>query len=148
MFTALAITAVVFMTGACTKPNPGVTVTSGTSSSHSLAICWSEETSIDASRCSESQVAGALSDPNTPIITVISDQTLSISVDPKVAEFGWYPAINGQRLSAKATTSTYYRFTFPQTEIPPSGFNLQIVSQSQTGGTRGIWIFKLLGHQE
>ena len=142
VLTLVAVSAL-SLTG-CEKPSPTVTVTSATSSSHSQAICWSEAASIDATGCSEAQVAGALNNPDTPVVKILADQTVSISVDPMVAEYGWYPAIGGQRLSSKSITSTYYRFTFPQTDIPSTGYSMQVIAQSQSGGTRGVWIFKLV----
>ena len=129
---------------ACEKPKPVVTVTSGTSSASGQALCWASSNTISAQTCAESLVAGALNNPDTPTVKIVSDQTLGISVDPKVAELGWYAAIGGQRLTTNAIYSTYYRFTFPQTTIPDTGFSLQVIAQSTQSAPRGIWLFKLV----
>ena len=133
-----------FTLTACEKPKPEVTVTAGTSSAHGQALCWADSGVISTQSCTESVVAGALNNPNTPTVKIASDETVGISVDPKVAELGWYPAIGGQRLTTKAIYGTYYRFTFPQTEIPDTGFSLQIIAQSTQSAPRGIWAFKLV----
>jgi hypothetical protein len=129
---------------ACEKPHPEATVTAGTSSAHGQALCWAQDSALSAQTCAESLVAGALNNPDTPTVKIVSDETLSISVDPKVAELGWYPAIGGQRLSEKAIYGTYYRFTFPKMAIPDTGYSLQIIAQSAKNAPRGIWVFKLV----
>jgi len=129
---------------ACEKPNPEATVTAGTSSAHGRALCWAQAAAISAQSCAETLVAGAINNPDTPTVALVSDETVGISVDPKVAEFGWYAAIGGQRLTTKAIYGTYYRFTFPQTDIPDTGFSLQIIAQNAQNSARGIWVFKLV----
>lgn len=129
----------------CTKPNPAVTVTAGTSSAHTQAICWSPALALSAATCSEASLAKAVSSPDIATVKVSGDQTIGISVDPKVAEFGWYAVVNGQRLNKSAVTSTYYRFTSPFTDIPAEGYAMQVISQSQQTGARGLWLFKIIG---
>jgi len=133
-----------FSLTACEKPNPFVTVTSGASSANGQALCWASGNTISAQTCAESLVAGALNNPDTPTVKIVSDQTLGISVDPKVAKLGWYAAIGGQRLTQNAIYSTYYRFRFPQTTIPDTGFSLQVIARSTQSAPRGIWLFKLV----
>jgi len=129
---------------ACEKPNPEVTVTSGTSSAHSAALCWSENGAISAQNCAEGIVTGALNDPNTPSVKIVSDETISISVDPKIAEAGWYAAIGDRVLMTTPEYSTYYRFSLARSEMQANGLNLQIIAQSSQTGPRGIWVFKLV----
>ena len=80
-----------------------------------------------------------------PVITVTPGNTLGISVDPEVADNGWFPVIGQERLSQTPITSTYFRFTFPTLQqIPADGFTLQIVARgSKPDITRGLWIYKL-----
>ncbi len=79
-----------------------------------------------------------------PTVKVIPGSTVGISVDPVVADNGWFPAIQGQRLSQTPIKSTYFRFTFPQAQIPADGYTLEIIGRgSQATDTRGIWVFKL-----
>ena len=129
---------------ACEKPNPEATITTGTSSAHGQALCWAQDAAISAQSCAESLVAGAINNPDTPTVQLVADETVGISVDPKVAEFGWYAAIGGQRLTAKPLYGTYYRFTFPQSAIPDAGFSLQIIAQNAQNSARGIWVFRLV----
>jgi hypothetical protein len=117
---------------ACQKPNPGVSVWSGTNSVHREAVCWTELDAITPEGCAQT------------IIEILSDQTVGISVDPEVAEFGWYIAIGGQRFNDSPIHETYYRFTFPKVAIPTSGYDMQIISQGKGSATRGIWVFKLI----
>jgi hypothetical protein len=132
---------------ACEKPKPEVTVTSGTSSTHGQALCWSENGAISAQTCAQGIVTGALSNPDTPSVKIVSDETISISVDPKIAESGWYAAIGDRVLMTAPVYSTYYRFSLARSEIQAEGFPLQIIAQStQPAETapRGIWVFKLI----
>lgn len=130
---------------ACEKPNPGATVWSGTSKAHSEALCWSEDEAITSKSCAQDIVANATADPSIGTIEVLADQTVGISVDPKVAELGWYVAIGGQRFNDTPITSTYYRFTFPKVSVPEEGYDLQVIAQGKGNATRGIWVFKLTG---
>lgn len=131
---------------ACEKPNPGASVVSGTSVAHSEALCWSEDEAITPKSCAQDIIANAAADPSIGTIEVLADQTVGISVDPKVAELGWYVAIGGQRFNDTAITSTYYRFTFPKVSVPEEGYDLQVIAEGKGNATRGIWVFKLIGN--
>jgi hypothetical protein len=77
-------------------------------------------------------------------IPVVPGQTIGISVDPVVADQGWYPVLGNQRLTSSPVTTTYYRFTYPDLQaIPADGLALQIVAGAGEE-TRGIWVFKLV----
>ena len=129
---------------ACQKPNPGVSVWSGTNSVHSQAVCWTQQDAITPEECAQTIVESAINSPEVGTIEILSDQTVGISVDPDVAEFGWYIAIGGQRFNVSPIHETYYRFTFPKVSIPTSGYDMQIISQGKGSATRGIWVFKLI----
>lgn len=86
----------------------------------------------------------ALNDPRVATVSIRTDQTVGISVDPDVAASGWYVAIGGQRFNDAAITDTYYRFTFPKVSIPEGGYDMQIIAQGKGNATRGIWVFKLV----
>ncbi len=133
-----------FTLTACEKPNPGVTVWSGTNSEHREAICWTEQDAITPEECAQSIVLSALNDPEVATIPVLADQTVGISVDPDVAELGWFVAVGGQRFNDGAIYSTYYRFTFPKVSIPEGGYDMQVIAQGKGNATRGIWVFKLV----
>ena len=131
---------------ACEKPNPGVTVWSGTNSQHAAALCWSSNptVTVSAQGCAADVVQKATAGGKVPTVKVIPGSTVGISVDPVVADNGWFPAIQGQRLSQTPIKSTYFRFTFPQAQIPADGYTLEIIGRgSQATDTRGIWVFKL-----
>lgn len=129
---------------ACEKPNPGAAVWSGTKSEYREAICWTDEDAITAADCAQEIVISAMNDPDIATIQIRSDQTVGISVDPKVAELGWYVAFGGQRFNEAAIYETYYRFTFPKVAIPENGFEMQVIAQGKGNATRGIWVFKLV----
>ncbi len=145
VFAALISSVLVLSLSACEKPNPGASVVSGTSVAHSEALCWSEDEAITPKSCAQDIVTNAKADPSIGTIEVLADQTIGISVDPKVAELGWYVAIGGQRFNEDAITETYYRFTFPNVTVPAEGYDLQIIAQGKGNATRGIWVFKLIG---
>jgi len=77
------------------------------------------------------------------VVSVLPGDTVGISVDPVVAETGWFVLLGNQRMSVDPISSLYYRFTFPEAlDIPAEGILLQIVA-SRGEGARGIWVFKL-----
>ena len=130
---------------ACSKPTPGVTVVSGTTSAHREAVCWSfEDVNVTDGACDQSMVDEATAEGAVAAIPVIPGDTIGISVDKAVAEVGWTPVIGTQKLTAQPITTTYFRFTYPDLqEVPAEGLMLQIVAGSGET-TRGLWVFKLV----
>ena len=110
----------------CSKPTPGASVFSGTTSQFRHAVCWAfDADTIDPKVCAQDVIAKAVSGPG-------------------VADAGWFPVIGDQRLTQSPITSTYYRFTFPDLqEVPAEGLTLQIVA-GQDDKTRGIWVYQLV----
>ena len=128
---------------ACTKPNPGATVFSGTNSVHREAACWSADGQLEASTCSEDIIAKASTGDTVGTIPVVPGSTVGISVDPVVADAGWYPVIGNQRLVQEPIRETYYRFTYPDLDsIPAGGAALQIIAGAEQA--QGIWFFSLV----
>jgi hypothetical protein len=125
----------VFGLAACEKPNPGATVWSGTNSEHSQALCWSTDPAVAGTRdCAQDVIAKFVAGGKAPVITVTPGNTLGISVDPEVADNGWFPVIGQERLSQTPITSTYFRFTFPTLQqIPADGHTADCRSRQQTG---------------
>lgn len=144
----VAAGAAVFALTACEKPSPGVTVFSGSTSAHSQALCWSfSGESLDSTACAQDVVENALRGGGVGTIPVVPGETIGISVDPSVARAGWTPVVGSQRLLQTPSTSTYYRFSFPDLqEVPADGLPLQIVAGSGES-TQGIWIFRLVPDQ-
>jgi hypothetical protein len=130
----------------CEKPNPGVTVWSGTNSEHVQALCWEHEegTALGAGTCAEDVVARAQQGSGITTIDVRPGNTVGISVDPVVAESGWSVQIAGQPLATNLT-ETYFRFSFPQ-NVPAGGegFIMEVTAQAGDTGNRGLWFFRLL----
>jgi hypothetical protein len=143
----LAITAIAALTltlAACSKPAPGVSVFTGTTTVREEALCWAfDADQLDPTTCAQDVITGAVSGGNVPSLTVVPGDVIGISVDPDVADAGWTPAIGGQKLTTTPITSTYYRFTYPDLqEVPADGLSLQIIAGKDTN-TRGIWVFAL-----
>lgn len=140
---ALTISALMVMTG-CMKPLPGATVFSGSNSQHRQATCWAfDAEELGAGDCAQDLIAQAAEGDAVSVVSVIPGDIVGISVEPVVAETGWFVVLGDQRMTADPVTSTYYRFTFPETlEIPTEGILLQIVASTGVGA-RGIWVFKL-----
>lgn len=126
----------------CTKPTPGVSVFSGSGSVHTEAICWAAESdSLSPTECAADLIQNATG--KAPRISVIPGDTIGISVDTVVAESGWTPLINGQRLVETPLTQNYYRFQYPSlNEIPADGLEL-VIQAGQNTKTRGVWVVKL-----
>lgn len=129
----------------CEKPAPGVSVVSGTTSAHREALCWSfSGEALSAENCAQDVVTQAIDGGVAARIPVIPGATIGISVDPVVAETGWYPVIGTQRLTEQPLTTSYYRFTYPDLqEVPADGVPLQIVA-ANGGSTVGLWVFSLV----
>jgi len=145
-FAALAAVALsaTFLLGGCSKPGPGASVFAGTVTKFREATCWAfNSDALENGACAQDLIAQAASGDAVSVIPVIPGETIGISVDPVVAETGWFPVIGNQRLTTNPISSTYYRFTFPELqEIPAEGVLLQIVAGNGSQ-TRGIWVFKL-----
>ncbi len=134
---AVLATALMSLT-ACTKPAPSVTVVSGANSVHSDAACW-------AVGCTRAPAPSA-----TSSLAVTPGRTLGISVDSEIAEAGWQAAIivdgQAQPLDPQIIHKRYWRMTFPEGargSFPAQGLQLQIVSQAETNGRTGVWVFTL-----
>jgi hypothetical protein len=141
---AIALALPLLISG-CTKPAPGISVVSGTTTEHRQAICWTYEAdSLEPGMCAQDIVTEAVSGSQLARIPISPGQTIGISVDPTVADAGWSPVIGTQRLTSAPLTSLYYRFAVPELqEIPENGIDLQIVAGKGTN-TKGIWVFKLV----
>jgi hypothetical protein len=130
----------------CEKPNPGVTVWSGTNSEHAAALCWQfeEGAPLGPRDCAQDVLERASAGEGITRLEVTPGSTVGISVDPVVAEGGWAVQIAGQTL-ASDLTETYYRFTFPeQVATGGTGYTMQIIAAAEPTGARGYWFFQLL----
>ncbi|TAK69942.1 MAG: hypothetical protein EPO13_02845 [Actinomycetota bacterium] len=139
---AVAAAAAAPLLAGCEKPAPGVSVWSGTTSINREALCWTADAAAaSATSCAEDVVQKALSGDRVPTLNAVAGSTLGISVDTVVASTGWYPTINGQRLTQDALHDTYYRLTFPQA-AQRQNYTLAVIA-GQGSTTRGLWAFKL-----
>ncbi len=140
---SLTVSALLLLSG-CTKPLPNATVFSGSNSQNRQATCWAFETEeLGTGDCAQDLIAQAATGDAVSVVSVFPGDTVGISVDPVVAETGWFVVLGDKRLNENPITSLYYRFTFPDTrEIPAEGELLQIYASTGVGA-RGIWIFKL-----
>ena len=137
-------TLLVLPLAACSKPAPLASVVSGMSQGHEEAICWAfDSDAIDPAVCGADALSKAVAGGRVPHIAVLPGATVGISVDPVVAETGWFPSISGQRLTQEPITTTYYRFTFPEfQQVPAEGVTLEVIAGADDK-TRGIWVFAL-----
>ncbi len=145
----LALTALAIVTGlglsACEKPAPGVSVVSGTTSAYREALCWSfDGEPLGPETCAQDVVTQALEGEQVAELPVLSGDVIGISVDPTVADLGWYPVVGSQRLTQQPVFTTYYRFTYPDLQpVPPNGVALQVVAGQDTE-TLGLWVFRIV----
>jgi hypothetical protein len=140
----IATLAAVALVG-CTKPFPGITVVSGTTSKHQGALCWTfDKPALEPGMCPQDVVSEAMSGDTVARIPVSPGQTVGISVDPTVADVGWTPIIGNQPLSQQPIKGLYFRFAYPELqEVPEAGLDLQIVAGSGDQ-IKGLWSFKLV----
>lgn len=132
----------------CDKPNPGVSVWSGTTSEHTQALCWSADAtqSVEAAGCASDVITKAREGGEIPEIAVVPGDTIGISVDPTVADNGWIPQVGSEPLATTPITSTYFRFTFPDLQsVPAEGLELQVLASGESvNDLRGLWVYKLV----
>jgi hypothetical protein len=123
---------------ACQKPTPLVAVQSGGATVHREAQCWAypADGAVDPKTCRpEAGEAGQ--------ITVSEGQTIGISVDPSVADQGWFPLIDGARLVAQPLTTTYYRTALDNTQLQTVRLLTVTALASDGKSVRGVWSFIL-----
>ncbi|TXH44610.1 MAG: hypothetical protein E6Q90_03455 [Actinobacteria bacterium] len=143
----LAGTAAATVLVGCEKPNPGVTMWSGTHSTRAQALCWADDAnqSVDAQKCAEAAVQAAAGGNGAPSLPVINGSTLGVSVDKVLTDDGWFLAQGGQQ-ATDTITGTYFRTTINQ--VPAAGMLLEVRALAADGkNTRGVWVFKLTGQQ-
>lgn len=128
----------------CTKPAPGVSVFSGTTTEYRPAACWAfDGAGVDAAQCASDLLAEAADGGTVARIPVVPGNVVGISVDPAVADAGWTPRIGGQALTSTPLTTTYWRFTFPELQqLPAEGVPMEIIAGTD-GTTDGVWIFQI-----
>ncbi len=130
----------------CDEPYPGVTAWSGTSSEHLAALCWQPDPAsvLGPAQCAQDVLDGAAAGEGIPRLAVAPGDVVGLSVDPVVADTGWTVQVAGQTL-ATDLHETYYRFPFP---VPggtaAADYTLQVTAQTPSGGSRGLWFFRLV----
>ncbi|MCU0266977.1 MAG: hypothetical protein MUC45_12875 [Actinomycetia bacterium] len=135
----LSALAVLALSG-CEQPTPGVTAWSGRTSEHTEAVCWSRDaaTKVDAEACAQ-----AAKQDTVPRIEVVPGSTVGISVDPELAEKGWFPTIGDSRLTVDPVTRTYYRFALSEQNLS-TDLELRVLALGEdTATVRGLWVFQL-----
>ncbi len=134
------------MLAGCEKPAPGVTVWSGTDSTHHAALCWQfeENRALSDRECAQSVLTNASEGQGIPAVEVLPGNTVGVSVDKAVAAGGWSVQVAGQTL-ATGLTETYFRFTMPEVVGQDSaGYVLTVTALARPTGARGYWFFKLI----
>jgi len=140
---ALTVAATALLLTGCTKPNPGVSVWSGTKSIHLQAQCWSPDATkaIDVNKCSAALDA-ANKGKDIPTLTVNPGAVMGISVDVKVAKNGWVAKLGQNNLTPTKVSNTYWRWTYPQLAGLAAKNQLIILASGPTSSTyRGVWVF-------
>ena len=144
--------ALVAVVSGCQAPAPAVTVFSGSTSDHREAVCWSaDSTQVDLKQClsvarDDAQRRDELQ-AGLGSVPVRSDATIGVSVDPEVAERGWYVTLGTNRVNVEPIRDTYYRLSLPAA-IVEQGDSVPLyvlsVDGDQTDVTTGVWTFELV----
>ena len=136
----------------CQAPAPTVTVFSGATSDHREAVCWSSDaTQVNLKQClsvgsNDTQRADELRS-GLGSVPVRSDATIGISVDPEVAERGWYATLGTNRVNVEPIRDTYYRLTLPAAIVEQGNavpLYILSVEGENTDVTTGVWTFELV----
>lgn len=126
----------------CEVPAPAITVFSGTDSVRASALCWAfDAEQLEPGQCARDLITGE-STGDAPSLEVIGGNTVGISVDKSVAAEGWVISVAGQQLVERPIEGTYFRFTFPNQQIPEDGFALQVLTGDNQ--LRGVWAVRLV----
>lgn len=138
-----AVVAALAGLAACDKPTPYATVTVGSDSVHSEAACYD-----DGNKLSTAKLQECLSKKPSKTVKVAPGERVRFGVDPKIADTGWFLAINGQPVMdpVKQTYRSFNGdsfFTDPQTGQPLEAATVTLVEGTEAGGGRGVWTFKL-----
>ncbi|MEU3255787.1 DUF2771 family protein [Streptomyces sp. NPDC006997] len=136
-----AVSAGLLVLSACDKPTPMSTVTVGSDSVTSEALCYNDGDTLKAA-----DIAKCQKDEDVKSIKVGQDETVRIGVDQEIADQEWTVLMNGRAIS-DPSESTYR--TVPGSVF----FNAQYGAQGDStvisvkaGGDKdvtGLWSFKL-----
>ncbi|MEI5099298.1 DUF2771 domain-containing protein [Streptomyces sp. PmtG] len=142
-----AASAGLLVLSACDKPTPLATVTVGSESVHSEAVCYE-----DGEELTPSKVQDCLKDKSDiKSITVDPDEKVRFGVDPEIADGkGWTLLMNGQPLTA-ASKKTYVVipgsvFFNEQYGGGASSSTVSLLEGGKSEGqakATGLWSFKL-----
>lgn len=139
---AAALVATGGVLAGCEQPSPAITVFSGTSSVRASALCYAfDAPTLEPGQCAREIISGD-STGDAPSLTVRPGNTVGISVDKAVAKSGWVISVAGQQLVGEPLTETYFRFTFPNQQLPERGFALQVLGGEDE--LRGVWAVRLV----
>ncbi|AEW94777.1 MULTISPECIES: hypothetical protein [Streptomycetaceae] len=130
---------------ACSKPTPLATVTAGSSSVQSEAVCYN-----DGKPLSQNDLKSCLAKTPSETIKVKSTDKLHVGVDPAIADKGWALLTGSVQRTNVLTRQTYYSlpdagalFTDNQTGQRSKSVELAVVEVAPGGGTTGLWKVKL-----
>ncbi|MEU1090822.1 DUF2771 domain-containing protein [Streptomyces sp. NPDC005576] len=137
-----AVSAGLLVLSACDKPTPLATVTVGTTSVSTEAVCYN-----DGDPIKESLIQGCLNKKADKSIDVAMDDRVRFGVDPEVADNGWTLFIDGQQAEQEPYKRSYRSITgsaFFSSQTGETSKETQ-VSVVETDGSKliGIWHFKL-----
>ncbi|GHE00205.1 DUF2771 domain-containing protein [Streptomyces alanosinicus] len=126
---------------ACDKPTPVATVTVGTSSVNSEAMCYNDGNALDAKALTNciKNIDKAKS------IKVDQDATVRFGVDPKIADAGWVVLVNGQQFTdvSKKTYRTIPGSAFFNQQYGTQGDTNTVTIRMGEKSNQGMWSFKL-----
>jgi hypothetical protein len=143
------VSAGLLVLSACDKPTPRVTVTVGSTSVSSEAVCYDDGDDLGKAKAAKC----ALEKSDVKTLKVKQSETLRVGVDQKVADTGWALWINGQQMTYVYKKSYYSfegvdLFAQQQGQAPQKTLYISIVEQDkQSSGEskayKGVWNFKL-----
>jgi hypothetical protein len=130
---------------ACDKPTPRATVTVGTDSVSSEAVCYDD----GAKGIPEKEMSACLNKKAPETLRIAVDDKVRFGVDPEVAENGWTLFVNGRQGEPEPYKKTYRSFPgsafFGASQDGRPSPDELTISIVETGGKKliGVWSFKL-----
>lgn len=130
---------------ACEKPTPMATVTVGSDSVSTEAVCYN-----DGKKLTDQMLDGCQDKKAEKSIKVSRGDIMRLGVDPEIADPGWVLLVNGTPAISSPVKKTYRSLSgdgfYPseqggqeQPPGPPEDAEIAIVEQNTKGDIFGVW---------
>ncbi|MFF0202475.1 DUF2771 domain-containing protein [Streptomyces sp. NPDC005017] len=136
-----AVSAGLLVLTACDKPTPVATVTIGSNSVTSEAVCYNDGDPLDA----KALEGCAKNTGDIQSIELGEDETVRFGVDPEIADGRWTVLVNGRQFIdfSENTYRTLPGSAFFQAQYGTEGNTNTVTIRMGEKAVEGMWSFKL-----